>query len=257
MEEAMDIDRTKANAGRIYDYFLGGSHNFEIDRAAAMQISAMVPSAQSAARLNRWYMHAAIEQLVAAGLNCYLDLATGLPTQGYIHDLAPDALILYNDIDPVTVEYGRLIVGNMPNVRYIQSNITQIDDILKEADRHFQGERCVAVCFVGAAYFFDDATITYILDRLHKWCAPGSQVALSWAVVGEMIDHPVLEMYKRMGSPIYVRSLETIRGMLANWTINDPGLLPLSEWNKVEEWRVAGGIEPEGWDMFGVIVTRP
>lgn len=253
----MEIDRTKVNAGRIYDYFLGGNHNFEVDRAAAKQISAMVPSAQSAARLNRWYMHAAVEQLVAAGLDCYLDLATGLPTQGYIHDLAPDAHILYNDIDPVTVEYGRLIVGDMPNVRYLQSNIDQIDDILKEADIHFRGERRIAVCFVGAAYFFDDTTIGHILDRLHNWCAPGSQVALSWTVYEDMTDHPVLEMYRRMGSAVYPRSLETIRHLLARWTINEPGLLPLSEWNKVEEWRTAGGIDPEGWDMYGVIVTRP
>jgi len=59
----MEIDTTKPNAGRIYDYYLGGSHNFEVDRRAAEQLLALIPSAKPGARLNRWFLYDVVERL--------------------------------------------------------------------------------------------------------------------------------------------------------------------------------------------------
>ena len=257
----MEIDTTRPNAGRIYDYFLGGSHNFEADRIAAEQLLALIPSARGGARLNRWFMYDVVERLMQSGFDCFLDLATGLPTEGYIHDLAPDARVLYNDFDPVTVAYGREIIGDKPNVRYLQANITDIGAILRAAAEHFGAQRRIAICFIGVTYFFDDATLQPILDQMYEWCAPGSKMALSW-LAGEADDVARFQssqfaaMYQRLNSPVYARNLENVRAMLAKWRMDEPGLLPLSEWNGVEQWRTDGGIEEAPLDLYGVIVTK-
>lgn len=257
----MDIDTTRPNPGRIYDYFLGGSHNFEADRVAAEQLLALIPSVRGGARLNRWFMYDAVERLSSNGFDCFLDLATGLPTEGYIHDIAPEARILYNDFDPVTVAYGREIISANPNVRYIQANITDTDAILRAATDHFGGQRRVAICFVGVSYFFDDAVLKTILDKMYAWCAPGSQMALSWlAGSDEDVEYfrnsQFSAMYQRLNSPVYGRTLDSVHNLLAQWKILEPGIVPLGEWNGVDQWRVEGGIEKGPLDLYGVLVAK-
>lgn len=257
----MDIDTTRPNAGRIYDYFLGGSHNFEADRAAAEQLLRLIPSARGGARLNRWFMYDAVERLAHGGFDCFLDVATGLPTEGYIHDLAPQARVLYNDFDPVTVAYGREIVGDNPNVRYVQANITDIDAVLRAAIEHFDAQRRIAICFIGVSYFFEDATLQSILDRIYDWCAPGSQMALSW-IAGSADDVAQFESsrfaatYRQLNSTVYGREMNSIRALLSKWRIDEPGLIPLSEWISVDQWRDEGGIEEAPLDLYGVLVTK-
>ncbi|HYF66338.1 MAG TPA: SAM-dependent methyltransferase [Herpetosiphonaceae bacterium] len=254
-----DIDTSKPNAARIYDYMLGGSHNFEADRAAGEQLRKMVPSVQNVMRLNRWFMHGIVDRLAAEEFSCFLDLASGLPTEGYIHDLVPNAKVLYNDRDSVTVAYARDILGDNPNVRYLHSDISEVEGILEAADEFFQGERRIAVCFVGVAYFLADDILQKALDRLYDWCAPGSQMALSWGL--HTTDDPrvndILALYQRMGSPFYLRSEERIREMLNRWEILPPGLQLLSEWVGVEHWSQADANEQQIGDMCGVIVRKP
>src|SRR5689334_21611949 len=128
----MDIDTTRSNPARLYDYLLGGTHNFEADRQAGEHLIKLLPSVRDAMVLQRGFLFDAVQRLAHGGYGFYLDLATGLPTQGYIHELAPNARMLYNDIDPGTVAYAREIIGNNPNIRYIQSNLIEIETILQE-----------------------------------------------------------------------------------------------------------------------------
>ncbi len=255
----MEIDTTKPNGGRIYDYYLGGNHNFEVDRATADHLLRLIPSAKSGALLNRWFMHDAVRRLVDAGFDCYLDLATGLPTEGYIHDLAPAASILYNDMDPVTIAYGRSIVGDRPNVRFVQSNIAHIDRILSVADEHFGGERRVALSFIGASYFFDTATVRSVLEALYDWCAPGSQIAMSWLIgdVEGFEKSQFAAIYRQINSPVYGYDIDTVKELMAGWQLNSPGLIELNEWNGVEEWRIPGGLEETPMTLYGMIAVRP
>ena len=258
----MEIDTSKPNPGRIYDYFLSGSHNFEADRAAAERLLALIPSARGGARLNRWFMYDAVDRLAQGGFDCFLDLATGLPTEGYIHDLMPAARVLYNDMDPVTVAYGREIIGSNSQVRYVQADVVDMDTILRAAGEHFGGQRRIAVCFIGVAYFFEDEPLRTIFDRLYDWCAPGSQIATSWLTgepheVANFRNSQFAAMYRRMNSPVHARDLESVRSFLSKWRIDEPGLLPLGEWNGVDKWRAeAGGVEEGPLDLYGAIVTK-
>ncbi|KAB8141312.1 hypothetical protein F8S13_19650 [Chloroflexia bacterium SDU3-3] len=258
----MEIDTSTPNAGRIYDYFLGGTNNFEADRVAAEQLLRLMPSSRSGARLNRWFMYDAAARLADTGLGCLIDLASGLPTVGYIHDLVPTARVLYNDHDPVIVAYGREIIGDNPLVRYIQSNLTDIAGILDAADEHFGGERRVGISFIGVAYFFDLPVLRDILGALYRWCAPGSKLAISWlagepADVARFASSSFAAMYRQLGSPVQPRTLDEVRELLGPWQIEQPGIIPLSEWNGVAQWRGdEAGQEESPLDLYGVIVTK-
>ncbi|HEY1017193.1 MAG TPA: SAM-dependent methyltransferase [Herpetosiphonaceae bacterium] len=254
----MDIDTTKPNAGRIYDYMLGGNHNFEADRAAADQLLKFMPSAKNGMLLNRWFMHDVIDRLSEAGFDCFLDLASGLPTQGYVHELVPNAKVLYNDRDPVTVAYGREIIAGLPNVRYNQSNISEIGDILKAADEHFAGQRKVAVMMVGIAYFLPDDVLKNIIDTLYDWLAPGSQMALSWMKINyaDPRTEAIQVMYRQMGSPFHDHE-HTILPMLERWDLGEQGTIPLTQWVEAPEWYVPDSKDEEIAEVYGMLVTRP
>ncbi len=254
----MENDSNKPNGGRIYDYLLGGSHNFAVDQMAAEQLLKMMPSARNAARLNRWFMHTALDRLASAKFDSYLDLATGLPTEGYIHELVPHAQVLYNDLDPVTVEYARQIVGDNPKVRYLQQDIRGIDTILQVAEEHFANNRRIGIGFIGVSYFLPDDMVDHVLSRLYEWCAPGSQVAISWALSdGTDTRAPHMrEMYQRMGMEPTVRSVEMAHGLTSQWTMLDPGLRPLTEWVSVDNWATEQS-DADMVELYGCILERP
>ena len=254
----MEIDTTKPNPGRIYDYYLGGSHNFEVDRQAAERLMKLMPSARPGARLNRWFLYDAVERLAQRGFDAYLDLASGLPTQGYIHEIVPNARVLYTDHDPVTVAYGQEIIGDKPNVRYIQANITDTETILQAAETHFGDQHRIAICFIGSTYFIDKPTLRSIMDQLFAWCPPGSQMALSFLAgdVQKFADSQFAANYARMKASIYPLEVNEIAEVLGPWQTTEPGLLPLAEWNEVENWREEPGTEDEPLELYGVLVTK-
>jgi len=112
-----DVTRKPATAARIYDYYLGGVHNFPADRQAAEKVIAAYPFIPAAARANRAFLGRAVRTLVEAGIGQFLDIGSGIPTSGNVHEIAqgmvPDARVIYVDIDPVAVaESMELLEGN-------------------------------------------------------------------------------------------------------------------------------------------------
>ena len=118
------VDASVPNAGRVYDFLLGGHHNFEIDRRAAEQIRTMMPFLPKLMRLFRWCLQdLAYELTYVRGYDMIVDFASGLPTADHLHTaVAPGTTIIYSDRDPVCVEYGREILEDTPNVHYFQAD---------------------------------------------------------------------------------------------------------------------------------------
>jgi hypothetical protein len=125
-------DASKPNAGRIYDFVLGGNHNFEVDRQAAQGVLKLVPNFPKIARTIRWFLVEAVRRLLADGFTHFIDFASGLPTVDHIHEIAPKGTkVVYSDIDPVTVAYGQEIIKDNPDARYIACNIMRRSACLK------------------------------------------------------------------------------------------------------------------------------
>jgi hypothetical protein len=110
-----DVDTKRANVARVYDYWLGGSHNFLTDQDLARAIVAVEPNARAIARANRAFLGRAVRFLAAAGIRQFLDIGSGIPTEGNVHEVAqhadPRAHVVYADIDPVAVAHSKALLA--------------------------------------------------------------------------------------------------------------------------------------------------
>ncbi|WP_225408439.1 SAM-dependent methyltransferase [Stigmatella hybrida] len=186
-----------------------------------------------------------------------LDLGSGMPTQGHFHSVMPNARILYSDNDPVTVEYARTLIGDNPAVAYLEADVRQPEALLRAAEQHFHGARKVAIGFIGVAYFVDDASLTRVMRTLHDWAAPGSVMALSQTVSGEMTEtgRQQMESFKRGGVEILPRSEAALRCLVEPWEIRE--LAPLERWPGIETQVQASDRGDAKAGMLGVRLVRP
>jgi O-methyltransferase involved in polyketide biosynthesis len=252
----MNIDTTKPSSGRIYDYVLGGHHNFEADRVAAQQILKMAPSYTTWARLNRWFLQMVAEQWASSGHHHILDLGSGMPTQGHFHSAAPHAKVLYTDIDPVTVAYAQEVIGDNPSVSYIQADLREPSEFLDAAHQLFGGQRRIAIGFIGLSYFLDDESVAQIARTLYDWAAPGSVMALSYGYV--QTDNPQakekLENFKRNSAQIFIRDQAQVGALMAPWKVRESQ--PLAAWLGVEHLVEKSDREGIGAEMYGVMLAH-
>lgn len=252
----MNIDSTKANTGRIYDYVLGGHHNFEADRIAAQHILKALPSYTTWARLNRWFLQLVAEQWAGSGHDHILDFGSGMPTQGHFHSAAPNAKVVYSDIDPMTVAYAQEVIGDNPLVTYIHADLRYPEPILEAANELFDGQRRVAVGFIGLSYFLDDQTVKQIAQQLHAWSAPGSVMALSYGSV--QTNNPQaqekLAAFQRNSAQVFIRDEAQIQALLSPWKIRE--VRPLATWLGMDHLVEEADHEGIGAEMYGVMLVR-
>jgi O-methyltransferase involved in polyketide biosynthesis len=252
----MNIDTTKPSTGRIYDYVLGGHHNFEIDRIAAQQILKLLPSYTTWARLNRWFLQMVADQWAGSGHHHILDLGSGLPTQGHFHSANPHAKVLYTDMDLVIVAYAHEVIGDNPSVSYLQADLRDPAGLLDAANQLFQGHRHVAIGFIGVSYFLDDESLAQIARTLYDWAAPGSVMALSYcyAQTDSQAAQENLENFKRNSTQLFLRDEAQVRALLAPWKVRE--IQPLASWFEVEHIMEESDREGIGAEMYGVMLFR-
>ena len=165
------VDSSKPNPGRIYDYILGGGHNFEVDRIAAEELSKLLPYIGKYARLQRWSLRTIAEELTQRhGFDVIIDFASGLPTNDHIHFRVPkETTVIYSDIDQVTVEYAQEILEGTSNAWVFKSDAGKPDELLSNPDvqKILDGRRKVAFVYWGVSCFLsDDATHANAQDVL-------------------------------------------------------------------------------------------
>jgi hypothetical protein len=232
-ETGLNLDLTVPDTARMMDFWLGGSHHFEVDRAMARNIEKLTPLAASWVRAQRQFL-----RRVSAYLHrefhhsCFLVAGSGLPTCGNVHEVIPDAHVLYTDYNPVTVAYGRYILGDNPRVRYLNHDARQIHRIdPAEIESLFGPSRRMAISFVGFSYFYPDEVLKPVLSQLYEWVAPGSHLAMT--AIGEDAPRyaaPSLDAYARMGIPIYPRTRDQLLELLSPWVPTSHGVRAATHW---------------------------
>ncbi|WP_437721644.1 SAM-dependent methyltransferase [Sorangium sp. So ce861] len=248
----MEIDITKPHVGRVYDYVLGGHHNYDVDRRAAAAIMNLVPTYPKWAKLNRWFIQLVGQRWSDAGITNVLDLASGLPTQGHLNDYLPEARILFSDIDPVSVIYGEQILADKPNMRYIQADVREPSSLLSAAAQFFGAERRVAVGCIGIAYMMDDERLSDLLRRMHAFCAPGSVLALSFIEArAASAAHQLNGAAALAGVKVYPRTAEAIAALMKPWKVRE--CRPLVEWLDLDNFLTREEYESSPFDMLGLI----
>ena len=234
-------DASMPNSGRIYDYVLGGNHNFEVDRKAGDQVLAVVPDFRQFARLIRWFISVAVEKVTADGYTRFVDFASGLPTMDHIHLVAPKgSKVIYSDIDPVTVSYGREIIKDQPNARYFPCDFATPENLLglPMVLDHLGGSRRVVFGVNGIAWLVTDDQLRHAMRVLYDWAEKGSRLFICDADTDmSNLTHKVqesLKIYEDMGQPFYIRSNTALREMIHPWKVRDPGFRTLEDWSEVK-----------------------
>lgn len=228
-------DASKPNAGRIYDYLLGGSHNFGIDRATAEQLIKQVPFLPKLAKLTRWFLGKSIREAVKRGFTGFLDFASGLPTVDHIHSTAPEGTkVVYSDIDPITVQYAKKIIGENPIVKYELCDAA-VPETLLESDvvkTMFGEDHKVAIGLNGICWFLKDEQISHAMKVLYEWVDEGALLFLTSGDFENMVDEfqAFINVYKSMNEYIAERSKKTFIELIKPWEIEEPGFLSLEEW---------------------------
>jgi hypothetical protein len=237
------VDGSKPNAGRIYDYFLGGLHNFEVDRRAAEQVLELVPFTTKAMRLQRWCLQDIARELtVNRGFDVIIDFASGLPTNDHIHHVVPEGTtVIYSDYDEVVVEYAREILGDTPDVYFFEADFRQPRELLNRSEvKEIVGaERNVALVSWGVATFMTDKELSYITEVLYDWAGQKSCWAFHAQNAGVNPADPAvaeaLQVYEQMGRPLHIRSLDAYRKLLQPWCPGERGFIPLVEWHGFDQ----------------------
>ncbi|MGH3655158.1 MAG: SAM-dependent methyltransferase [Micromonosporaceae bacterium] len=233
-------DLSRPSAARVYDYYLGGSHNFAVDRDMAKQAIEMWPDLPRIIRSNRAFLRRAVQYLVGQGVRQFLDLGSGIPTVGNVHEIAqqaaPEARVVYVDIDPVAVSHGRAILSENPLVTFIQADLRDPARVLAEPALKdlLDLEEPVAVLMVAVLHFVPDGEDPRGLVRLYRdLVAPGSHLALSHASADghseEGRSHE--QLYARTPTPMSMRSHAQITMLLDGWDLVEPGLVHIPLWH--------------------------
>jgi len=250
-------EASKPHPGRMYDYILGGTYNYEVDRAAADQFVKLVPSIPVAARLNRTFLKVAAARWDVENISHIVDLGSGLPTKGHLNDYMPEAQILFIDRDPLTVEYGREILLDRPRCEYLQLDVLQGSSLLLAMERVFRANRRLGIGFVGLSYFFSDDQVRDLAQTLQSWCAPGSVMAMSFLSASSeaTAEKLVAEYARTVNAPLYLRRPDDVAPLLTPWQVLENG--PVDDFMHANDRPPAGSPQDGSIRMHGVFATIP
>ena len=258
------LDLTIPSAARMYDYFLGGAHNFGVDRELARKVLQAIPSASLAVQANRAFLHRAVRYLTAQGIRQFIDIGSGIPTEGNVHETAQheaaDARVLYVDHDPVAVVHSELILSGNPNATVIQADLRRPDDILGSAElgKLIDLSQPVAVLMVAVLHFVsaEEHPVT-LIDRFRDRVAPGSYLAISHLTADgrQASAQTAAGLYQSASDPMFLRNRDQVQELFTGWDLVEPGLVWVSQWRP--EWPDDVGADPAASYVYAGLAQKP
>ena len=240
-----EIDTTKAHPARIYDYCLGGKDNFAADRETAERALTVWPAVRVSVRENRAFLGRAVRYLAAeAGIDQFLDIGSGLPNVGNVHEVAqalnPAAHVVYVDNDPIVLAHARALLTSSPEGKcaYIQADLRDPEKILSDpvVRDTLDFDRPVALLLSAVLHFIrDEDEPERIISTLVSALPPGSYVAASHGtaeyMVGEETGQRVTGAYAHGGVQLADRDSAQFADLVFDGLeLVAPGVVVTSEW---------------------------
>ncbi|WP_376981695.1 SAM-dependent methyltransferase [Cryptosporangium minutisporangium] len=232
-----DIEPERPSAARVYDYYLGGSHNFAVDRAMAEQAIRILPELPANMRANRAFLRRAVRYMISQGVRQFLDLGSGIPTVGNVHEVAlseaSDARVVYVDIDPVAVAHSQSILEPVPAATVVQADITDPTTVLGHARQHLDFSRPVGVLMIALLHFVpESANPGALVARYRDVLAPGSFLGISHGTSDEQGERgPAMEaLYSRSANPLVSRDRAAIERLFDGFELVEPGVVFVPLW---------------------------
>ncbi|MCE0535240.1 SAM-dependent methyltransferase [Kineosporia rhizophila] len=256
-----DIDLSRPSVSRVYDYYLGGFHNFGPDREMAEKAIAGWPDLPLIMKANRAFLRRGVTYLIEQGVRQFLDIGSGIPTVGNVHqvaqDLAPDAKVVYVDNDPVAVAHSRSLLEGNTNAAVLAGDFTKPGELLDEVNGLglLDPTQPTAVLLCALLHFVpDEAKPAELIATYRDWSASGSYLLICHAT-DEL--HPseqtegMRDLYKKATSTMNYRGRGEVEAFFAGYELVEPGVTLLALWHPEEEISAKDAERFPGWAGVG------
>jgi hypothetical protein len=235
------LDTSVPNVARLYDFLLGGKDNYAVDRAAATELARLIPDAPRACHQNRQFLARAVRFLTSqAGIRQFIDIGTGLPTQGSVHEVAqdvtPDARVIYVDYDPVVVSHAQALLVRNPATMAINGDLRAPEQILSHpaVQTLIDFTEPVAILLVAVLHFLRDDDKPYeVVDTLKTAMPAGSYLVLSHVTSDNIpaeAARDVRALYEQTTAPGTARTRPEIGRFFDGMEMVEPGLVNACNW---------------------------
>ncbi|MFC5053337.1 SAM-dependent methyltransferase [Saccharothrix xinjiangensis] len=257
------IDTSVPSIARTYDYLLGGAHNLAVDRAMAEKVVAALPGTRDLVRLNRAFLRRAVSHLVESGVRQFLDVGSGIPTVGNVHEVAqaldPRCRVVYVDKDPVAVAHGELLLAGDPNSTAVQADLRDPEDLLgrPEITRMLDFDEPVALLLLLVVHFLTPGDEPgALLARYRDRMAPGSCLVVSHATAdgrpGTMRRAADQVRESRSRDNLVYRTHEEVTALFDGYELVEPGVVGCALWRPAGAGDVANRAEDNTQVWVGV-----
>jgi SAM-dependent methyltransferase len=234
------VDTKRANTARVYDYLLGGTHNFLADQDAGRAVIAVEPNIRPGARANRAFLGRAVRFLATEGVRQFLDIGSGIPTEGNVHEIAQRAAlggrVAYVDNDPVAVAHALALLDGNADAGVTEADLREPRQILAdhEVRRLIDLARPAGLLLSLVLHFIsDDEDPWRIVATLRDALAPGSYLVLAHLTNESRpaVAQATETVYNRsVSTDIHIRSRADILRFFDGFDLVDPGLVYVQEW---------------------------
>ncbi|WP_431999915.1 SAM-dependent methyltransferase [Streptomyces sioyaensis] len=251
---AEEIDTSRPHPARMYDYYLGGWDNYEVDRVAAERVIEVHPQVRLSARANRDFLRRAVRELVAGGIRQIIDIGTGIPTSPNTHEvareIAPDTRVLYVDNDPIVATHAGARLTTTEGTAFVLGDVRDPQALLEHpAVRELiDFDRPVALLLVAVLHFIrDDEDPAALVATLAAALPAGSCLVLSHATgepyeayapgrTDERAREGVVSVYQSSTATLNLRTKAGIEPLFGPFTLLEPGVV------RVPLWRPDGAV---------------
>ncbi|MGC4982229.1 MULTISPECIES: SAM-dependent methyltransferase [unclassified Streptomyces] len=247
------LDTSKAHPARVYDWLLGGKDNYPVDEAVGEKLP---PEARDAARQNREFMQRASAWLAEQGVDQFLDIGTGIPTQPNLHqivqDITPSAKVVYTDNDPIVLRHAEALLVSRPEgvTDYIQADVRRPQDIVQHARHVLDFSRPIALSLIALMHFIPDEQDAHsIVRNLVDTLPSGSYLVLSHASsdVFPELSAQVTAEYAKGGIQLGFRTRAEVERFFDGLDLVSPGLVTATKWAK------SGAPAPEDSGIYAAV----
>ncbi|MBB5868905.1 O-methyltransferase involved in polyketide biosynthesis [Allocatelliglobosispora scoriae] len=234
-----DVDLDRPSVARVYDYYLGGSHNFAVDREFAEKVLQAMPNVPRLARENRAFLRRAVRDLCTDGIDQFVDLGSGIPTEGNVHEVAqeinPEARVVYVDWDPVAAAHGQSILAGNDRTAVVRADLREPESVFTDSQltRLIDPSKPTVVLLIAVLHFVpDDQHPIELIGRIASLLAPGSYLAISHASPEGQPSElgKAAALYTQTASPVTTRSQTEIAALFGGLDIIEPGVVQTPLW---------------------------
>ena len=242
-----EIDTRTASSARSYDYMLGGTDNYAVDRMAVDHLEEMFPGAKALARNNRRFMERVVRFLAAdCGIRQFIDNGSGLPTQNNVHQIAQGidkrSKVVYIDNDPVVLRHQKVnaLAGN-ENTAFILADARNVGEILNrpEITRLIDFREPAAALYMTFLHFIPDEDDPWDMVRaMMNRLAPGSYLAISHTASDDLGVREYVSGFLReaLGGRFgRIRRKQEVRAFFDGLELVEPGLVNITSWRPDSE----------------------